>query len=166
MLALFIYTLPVWLLLCVGLGVTLFPVLGASVDNTQVSELLAGITAVSWIILSCIVVIFAVALTFITPAISIQYARTNDFSACLRVGEVLQITRTNLGDIIIVMLASLLANFVLQTVVATLSATICLIIVAIPLAWVGSLWISAASSHLTGQIAAKNDYVGPQKEPA
>jgi len=163
LLAIFIYTLPVWLLVCLGLGVTLFPAIGAAAENSQMTEVLAGVTAVTWIVLSCLVVLFAIALAFVTPAISIQYARTGEFSSCLRVGEVLQITRDNLGNIIIVMLVSLLASFVLQSIVAALSATLCLIIIAIPLGWLGSLWISAASSHLHGQIAAQIGFAGPEK---
>ncbi|RMD47916.1 MAG: DUF4013 domain-containing protein, partial [Candidatus Thermofonsia bacterium] len=97
-----VYAMPFILLLCVGIGVSLLPALGG--NNEDAVNALAGVTAVTWVILSCFFFILALALLFITPAINIQYVRTNSLAACLRFGEVFGIARRHLGDILIVML--------------------------------------------------------------
>lgn len=149
-----VYALPFILLLCVGIGVSLLPALGG--NNEDAVNALAGVTAVTWVILSCFFFILALALLFITPAINIQYVRTNSLAACLRFGEVFGIARRHLGDILIVMLVLFLANLALQAVAGMLAATFCGIVLALPLAWVGSAWFSLTSGHLYGQIAAKD----------
>lgn len=148
-----VYTLPFILLVCIGIGVSLLPALGG--NNEDVTNALAGVTAVTWIIISCFTIILSLALLFVTPAINIQYVRTNSLGACFRFGEVLGIVRRHLADILIVMLVLFLANIALQAVAGMLAATFCGIILALPLAWVGSAWFSLTSGHLYGQIAAK-----------
>ncbi|MCA9933963.1 MAG: DUF4013 domain-containing protein [Ardenticatenaceae bacterium] len=154
-LARLIYTSPFLILVCIGVLVTVVPAMGAGSGSDELAGLLAGTAVVVWLLLACVGLLFGLALFFIAPAISLQYVRTNDFSACLRFGEVIGIARDNIGDITIVALVLIVANFVLQAVIGSLAATGCGLIIAIPLAWVVFPWLAMSGGHMYGQIAAK-----------
>ncbi|MEZ4643372.1 MAG: DUF4013 domain-containing protein [Chloroflexota bacterium] len=154
-LARLVYTLPFWLLVCIGTAITVLPAIGAESASDEVAGLLAGTAVIVWVILGCLGLLLGLALFFIAPAISIQYVRTGELGACFRFGEVIAIARENMGDIILVAVALIVVNFVVQAVVGALGATGCGLIIAIPLAWVVYPWISLSAGHLYGQIAAK-----------
>jgi hypothetical protein len=137
-----VYTLPFWLLLCIAAGFAL-------AAGTE-SSALQALGAVGWVVLICLAIIFLFALFFISPAIIIQYVRTDDFSACFRFSEVTAIARDYFADIII----TFLATWVIGLVVGAVAA--------IPIiGWVLGLaaapYISAVAGHLYGQIAARVD---------
>lgn len=150
-----VYTLPFWLLVCIGVAVTVLPAMGANSSSDEVVSLLAGTAVVVWLVLGCLGLLLGLALFFIAPAISIQYVRTGELSACFRFGEVIGIARDNISDIAIIAVAMIAANFVIQAVVGALAATGCGLIIAIPLGWITLPWISASAGHLYGQVAAK-----------
>jgi hypothetical protein len=157
--AMLVYTLPFWLLFCVSIGFTFLPALAGG--NENVAGALVGMTFLVWSVMACLVMVFAFALLFITPAIYIQYVRTNEFGAMFRFGEVFAIARNHVGDIVMTALAGMAANFAFSLVLNILIATVCGIILAIPLMFVGPVWLMAAMGHLYGQIAAKT-----QENPA
>lgn len=144
----FVYTLPFWLLGCIALVATV-GLGGLSELNEDVAA--AGFLATFGLI-GCLALIFLLALLVISPAIVIQYVRTNDFGACFRFGEVVGIARDNVGDILI----AALTPFVVSLVLSAFGA--------IPLiGWCGAPLISlavgpyllAVLGHLYGQIAGK-----------
>ena len=69
----------------------------------------------------CLSVIFMFALFFISPAITIQYVRTNELGACFRFGEVFAIARENMGDIAIAAFTPFAASLVISTVLGILA---------------------------------------------
>jgi hypothetical protein len=150
--ALLVYTAPLWILMCVGMSTIIFPALGGG--NEDLTAILGGITLVSWGLISCVALILWAILFFIIPSVMIQYARTDDFGSCFRFGEIMAIARANLVNIIAVAAINLVGNFAMQIVASMLFATFCLAIVAIPLIWIGTVWLLAVSAHLYGQIAA------------
>ncbi len=143
--AAFVYTLPIWLLACIG-----------TLLNLLVVDSSAGLAAtfVIWTFVGCFVLLSTIALAFLLPAIYIQYARTDDFGSLFRFGEVIGIARDNLVDILITLLVALAAWFVLSLIATILSFTICGGIIA---TYAGSVWISVAIGHLYGQIAARSN---------
>ncbi len=154
LIARFVYTLPFTLLLCVGVGVTFLPLLGGS--NEDLTAVLGGVTAVAAILLSCLAILLSLVLLFITPAIDIQYIRTNNVRACFHFGEVLGISRAHAVDILLMGAVILGAYMVVGVVVSILYATICGFVVAIPLSYVAQMYLRAAYAHLVGQIGLKN----------
>lgn len=158
----FVYTLPFLLLLCVGsLGTGM---LGAATE--QSSDVLATLGGATIFLMSCLGLLFAVALLFISPAIIVQYVRSNDdLGACFRFGEVLGIARENIGNILIIVLVSMAVGLVLSVVTGVLALIPCL-------GWIAVFIVSAAAgpyttalvNHLYGQIAqmtpGKADFVG------
>lgn len=143
--AAFVYSLPVWLLSCFGTLISFF----TSSDGGAVSD----IGAVFYILISCLSALVGIALAFVTPAITIQYVRTNDFGALFRFGEVIQIARDNLADIFLTIVAAIGAAIVFMVVIVVSVITICGPII---LAFVGPVWLTLGTGHLYGQILAKS----------
>jgi hypothetical protein len=147
-----VYTLPFWLIVCVAL----FSTVGLSGLTDAVSEdvLATGFIA-TWGLMMCLTLLFVIAWFFLSPAIFIQYVRTNNLAACFRFSEVVAIVRENLSDIVIAGLAAFGATFVLNVVVGGLSIIPCLgLIIGVPLLFAGSPWLLVMTGHLYGQIAA------------
>ncbi len=142
-----VYALPVILLgIC-----SMFLWLPAALDSGGDfgGALSAGATF-GMVVLACLIILFAIGLAFIMPALYIQYVRTGEFGPMFQVAQVIKIARENFVDILIVIVAAIAASFVLGLVTW------------IPLCgWllgaVGTAWIAVATAHLYGQIAAKTD---------
>jgi hypothetical protein len=148
-----VYTLPFWLLACIGGGA----MIGfGSLSETNEEMATAGL-ATTIGILSCLGLLVGIALLFLSPAIIIQYVRTNELSATFRFGEVFTLARDNVGNILVAFLATLLVVVALNVVVGVLSLIPCV-------GWVAAIiisvavgpYISAVTGHLYGQIAAAN----------
>ncbi|MGD2049984.1 MAG: DUF4013 domain-containing protein [Chloroflexota bacterium] len=143
-----VYALPVILLtLC-----SFFIWVPAATDpGGDIGAALSGAAIFGLVVLTCLVFLFAIALAFIMPALYIQYVRTGEFGPMFQIGEVIRIARENFVDILIVIVASIAAGFVLGLVTWI---PICGWLILAPL---GSIWIMIATAHLYGQIAAKTD---------
>lgn len=143
-----VYALPVILLtLC-----SFFIWVPAATDpGGDFGAALSGAAIFGLVVLTCLVFLFAIALAFIIPALYIQYARTGEFGPMFQIGEIIRIARENFVDVLIVIVASIAAGFVLGLVTWI---PLCGWLILAPL---GSMWIMIATAHLYGQIAAKTD---------
>ncbi len=157
-----VYTLPFWVLLCIGVIVT-----AASGGLAEASQDAAALLLSStFFIISCLGILFAIALFFISPAIIIQYVRTGDLRACFNFSEVIGIARNHIGDILITAVALMVVNFIVSTVTGILAIIPCIgWIAAIIIGMLFGPYLSASTGHLYGQIARKEkspdfDYVG------
>ncbi len=129
---------------------------GGMASVTGSDDLAAVAATGGGLLLLCLVVLFAVALLFLTPAILIQYAIKDDFSACFRFGEVFDIIRNHMSDILVAFVVTLVAAFAISLVIGVLSLIPCL-------GWIAAFliglavgpYISFVSGHLYGQIASK-----------
>jgi hypothetical protein len=147
-----VYTLPFWLLMCIALVATIG--FGGMTEATD-EAIAAGIMATYGLVI-CLGLLFAIVLFFLSPAIVIQYVRTDEFGATFRFGEVIGIARDNMGDILITALASFVASLLLNIVIGVIAIIPCLGWVAAPvLALAGYPWMMVVTGHLYGQIAAK-----------
>ncbi|HSM57554.1 MAG TPA: DUF4013 domain-containing protein [Candidatus Sulfomarinibacteraceae bacterium] len=150
----FVYTLPVWILVCVGMVATI----GFSGLEEFNPDAMVAVMGTTWAVLACLMAILAVALFFISPAIFIQYVRHENFGAMMRVGEVLGIARDNLVPIIMAAVASFAASLALSVAVAALNVVPCLgAIVGVILSIMAGPWIMVAMGHMYGQIAGSDE---------
>lgn len=145
--AIFIWALPAILVsIPVGLG-------AAMLDNTNGNgmEALGAIIAICG---TCLLIVWSLFLTVLTPAIYVRIARTDRFAAAFEFGKLWSFTRDNLGNIIIAILltwvAGLIASFVAPLGVIALGIGV---LVTFPLAY---LWQYLVQAHLFGQIAKES----------
>lgn len=137
------YTIPFWLLTCIAVAASF----GLGFLGERGAESVAGAGFfVVYGILGCLGIIFLIALFFISPAIIIQYVRTNEFGACFRFGEVLGIARDNVGPILMTAVALFVVSFVLSIVQAIPCIGQIVALFTIP-------YLGIATGHLYGQIA-------------
>jgi hypothetical protein len=144
----FLYALPAILVtLCASL-VIVFGAGGFDGNDESTAAIGGGI------ILACLAIFFILALLVIMPALFIQYARTGEFGPLFSISQVLGIARDNIGDIILTMVAFIVASLLLAVVSILLSVTICGGIIA----WsAGSAWLYISLGHMFGQIGAKHE---------
>lgn len=148
----FVYTLPFWILACIGFAATIgFGSLSEMSEEAATAGLLATFGVVG-----CLALLLWIALVFITPAIYIQYVRTNDFGACFRFGEVFGIVRDYIGDIVITVVFVLVASFAISIVSVVLQIIPCIgWLIALVITALAGPWLTVSIGHLYGQIAAK-----------
>ncbi len=143
--AVFLYALPAILMtLCASLVI----VFGAGSNGNEGNTVALG----GGVILACLAILFILALLLIMPAVFVQYARTGEFGPLFRVGEVIGIARDNVGDIILAMVATIIAFILLGIVSTLLMVTICGGFIAL---FVGQAWIYVSLGHMYGQIGAR-----------
>ena len=150
MVAQFVYTLPFWLLSCVaGAGIV------GMGSLTEISEeaATAGVFGIFGLT-TCLVLLFVFVLLFVSPAIVIQYVRTDDFGSVFRVGEVFGIAIKNIGNILLIMLAMMGVGIVFNIIIGILGIIPCigwLIALIVTLAF--GPYMLVATGHLYGQLA-------------
>ncbi|UCG22816.1 MAG: DUF4013 domain-containing protein [Chloroflexota bacterium] len=142
--AILVYSLPAILLGVCG-AVAALGTLDSSGELTG-----GGIAGIS--LFSCLVILYAIVLAFLIPAILIQYARTGEFGSLFQFGEIMAITRQNLVDILLVIVVYLVASIVLSLVGSISAITVCGPLIIFP---AGSAWIYYATGHMCGQIGRK-----------
>lgn len=146
-----VYTLPFIILMIIG-GITT----GGLASITGSDDLAALAATSGGLLMFCLVILVAIAFLFLTPAILIQYAIKDEFGALFRFGEIADIIRNNMADILIVFLVSIVAAFAISVVIGILALIPCV-------GWVAAVliglavgpYVSFVTSHLYGQIAAK-----------
>lgn len=147
-----IYTLPIWILMCISF---LF-FIPAGMTEGDVSGALAAAGGIAVLIMSCLGILFAIALALLGPAITIQYAREDTLGAALRFREVIDITRDHLGDVILALVVTLGLSFVLGLVGI-------IPIIGWLIALAANAYTTFVTGHMYGQIAAKVGGVSKEK---
>jgi hypothetical protein len=146
----FFWTLPFLLVMLLGIGMTIG---FGSMSNQDLAA--AGATGSIFLVV-CLGLLFAVALLFITPALYIQYAIKDDFGACFRFSEIIDIIRNNLADILVAFLVTVVAAVAISLVIGILGLIPCLgWIAAIIVGMAVGPYITFVTGHLYGQIAGK-----------
>ena len=140
--AIFLWSLPA-ILLTVPLAIG-----GAMTDQQGTGAEAIGMTIM--VCGSCLLFLWALFVTLLTPAIYVRIAATDRFSSAFEFGRIWAFTRDNIGSVIIALLLLIVVG-VLASVVALLgfAALICGVLITFPLAM---LWQYLVQAHLFGQI--------------
>jgi hypothetical protein len=128
------------------------PVLAGGVlsDNSDVSGL-GAIAALLVICGTCLMFLWGLFITLLTPAIYVRVAATNRLGAAFELGKLWEFTRDNLSNVIIAILLVWLASLISVGAGMLGLALLCIgAVITVPLA---SLWLYLVQSHLFGQIA-------------
>lgn len=116
-----------------------------------------GMEAVGIILIvcsSCLLILWGLFVTLISPAIYARLARLNRFSAAFEFGKIWAFTRDNIGNVIIAILLTWVAALIAGLIAGLgLIALLIGVIITIPFA---GLWLYLVEAHLFGQVAANS----------
>jgi hypothetical protein len=140
----------VWALPMIVPMIPLF--IGAAISENTNNGALSGMGSLLMLCGSCLVFLWGIVLLVLSPAIYVRLAQTDRFTSAFEFGQLWSFTRTNISNVIVAILLSLLAG-VIASVVAPLGAIALLVgaLVTTPLAL---LWTTLVQSHLYGQVGA------------
>ncbi|HTX92241.1 MAG TPA: DUF4013 domain-containing protein [Anaerolineales bacterium] len=94
-----IYSLPMLLLLCLPLALILVPAILSGNSNSQdLANALTTAGGISVACLSCLFILYGLAISVIFPCVTILYAREGTFSACFRIREIFAMIGKNAGS--------------------------------------------------------------------
>jgi hypothetical protein len=149
----FIYLLPIFALSCVlGFATAGLATVASTVESSESASSAAGAgIGVISLALSCLSILYAVFFVYLYPAIFIQFARTRDIAACLRVGEVFAIARKNSADYILIFLVLIGISLALSIIASILAITVVGLCLLLPLSLVATPYINVVIAHLCGQ---------------
>lgn len=143
-----VYASPFILIFCIGF----FTTVGfAGLAEANEDAAAAGMFA-TFGILGCLGFLMGIAIFLITPAVAVQYLRTNQISACFQIGDILGIVRDNIVDIVIIGGVPFAVSFVLGLLNVIPIIGICIGFV---LSIVLTPYLSAVTAHLYGQFYLK-----------
>lgn len=146
----FIYALPIFALSCI-LMFTAGGIAAVTQNSDEINSAAgAGIGIVS-LALGCLSIVYAVFILYVYPAIFIQFARTKDIAACLRLGEIFAIARKNSGDYIMIFLVLIGISLVFSIISSVLAITIVGLCLLIPLGLLATPYLNVVIAHLCGQ---------------
>ncbi len=153
----FIYALPALLIACLPLG---FLVIPASTETSNISDaLVAAFTGVG-IVLTCLLALYLLALTFYYPAVYINFARKGTFASCFEIGEIIKIVSKDAGKYLtawlLVIVGSIVVGIIIWLVSLVLSVIPCIgWILAWLLSALASVYLFVIYAHLFGQVVAE-----------
>ncbi len=131
----FIYTIPIWLLMCCRIALTFALGLG----NGNGGDLTTTLVLLP---LYCLVGLYGLVMAILQPAILINYAVTENLTSALRFGEIFGLITKNLGNYILAILLTWLAGLI-----AGLGVIACIVGMAFT-----SFWAYLVMAHLYGQL--------------
>lgn len=118
---------------------------------------------------SCLIFIYAIFFTIMTPGFALWFARDEEIRSGLQLSEIFQWTREHVTDVILFMLAYIVASVVISTVAGIVGVLLCIVglIVTVPVA---TFVTYVYQFNLLGQIAYKDSagrvYYQPVMAPA
>lgn len=152
----FIYSLPALIIGCLPLGVL---AVSAGVESSNTTETFQSIFAGVGIFFGCLIILYALVLSFYFPAVFINFATKGTFGSCFEVGEIIKIVSKNTSNYLTAWLVSIVGGIVVGIIVAIISVLLGFILcIGWILAWLisalSSVYLFALYAHLFGQVTA------------
>lgn len=143
----FVWALPLFL---VSIPVTIG---GIMTDSDSAVATTLGVTIV--VGASCLTAIYGILIILMTPGFTLWFARDEEIRSGLQLSEIFQWTRAHVTDVILFMLAYIVASFVISTVAGIVGVLLCIVglIVTMPVA---TFVTYVYQFNLLGQIAYKD----------
>jgi hypothetical protein len=132
-----LYSLPALIFYCISIGAQ-FGLQEADTDMANILGVVIGC-------LTCVQLLFGLLAGFLLPAGLIRYAHFDTFGSAFQFGEIFRFIKENIGDYIIVILLSWVAQFV-----ASFGLILCLIGILFT-----GFWGILVTANLYGQLARK-----------
>ena len=157
LLAAFIFTIPGFLLFSLPIGIMVIP---AFIENQDLQGIVALFTTTVGLALLCVFFLYIIALSLIFPAVQLNYAQSGTFQSCFQLRKIFQLIANNSSDYLVAWLVAIVVGFAVLTAASFVGGLVgwipCL---GQLIAWVvfifASIWNSAVTSHLYGQVGRK-----------
>lgn len=151
-----IYSLPMLLISCPAL----FLPFTRGDFSSEGQQALGGLFVGTTLLVMCAVSIYALLLSFLIPAIFVNFARKGTFAACFEFAEIWRIMSKNLGDYIVAWLIIIVVSIAVSSVIGLVAGVLAFIpccgwILGWILLGVSGVYIAAVFGHLFGQIGAE-----------
>jgi hypothetical protein len=151
-----IYSLPALIVTCI-VGIAF--VIPASQGNDMQDALGAVFSGIG-ILLSCLIFLYAIVLSFYIPAVYINFARKGTFASCFAFGEIMRIVTANTSKYLTAWLISVVAGIVVGFILGLVGSVLGIIpcigwLVAWVVGAIGGVYIFTIFAHLFGQVAAQ-----------
>jgi hypothetical protein len=156
-----IYALPVILVGCLLFALSFVPLMAAAGrgNNDFGQEMALGSTG-AMIALGCCLGLFGLVLSFIFPAVLINYSRKGTFGSCFQLGEILRLITANLGEYV----TAWVVTFAAAMLVGLLVGAVGILIGWIPcvgwiIVWVigavAGAYLGVVYAHIFGQVGVE-----------
>jgi MFS family permease len=155
-----IYALPAILVGCLLFGLSFVPLFAVSGQGDQgMNQGLALGSTGLLIAAGCCIGLYGLVISFVFPAVFINYSRQGSFGSCFQFGEVMRLITTNLSEYatawVIIIVAGLLVGLVIGAVGGLLSFIPCIgWIIAWAISAIAGAYLGAVYAHLFGQVGA------------
>ncbi len=155
----FIYSLPALLIYCCVLFVLPAVGLGGSSTSGRGSSgggQLEGLAGIAFACAACLIVLYAIVVLFMFPALLARYAITGQFGTFFQFGPAWQLIQTNTGGYVLAVVVWILANLIAGLVGG--------IACGLGAAWTG-FWASLVGASLFGNFARGGAVAQPAPVP-
>jgi hypothetical protein len=137
----FIYTLPLMIILCLGLISVLMPAFTA--NNADLSGSIAPFSTLGFFALMCVGLVYGLAYSYFYPAVVIHYSSRGTFGSLFQVAEILRVIRANTNSYLIAWLVGIGASLLAGTLGGLAGGIVGWIPV---IGWIASILVSAVAS--------------------
>ena len=151
-----IYSIPALILFC---PLAILPFFSG--NNQDGRGVLGGLFAGTALLLTCIVGLYILLVSFLFPAINLNFARKGSFASLFEFGQIWPIMSRNLSDYIVAWLIAIViavaASFVIGLIAGVIAIVPCIgwliswLLLAATTVWVGTVY-----AHLFGQVGAES----------
>ena len=152
--AMLVYSLPAWILFCPFVFLPF--VSRGNQDNNGVLGLILGTAS----LLTCLVFIYLLVISFLFPAINLNFARKGTFNSLFEFGRIWPIMSKNLGDYIMAWLIAIVIAIVVSFVIGLVAGVLAIVpccgwILSWLLLAASTVWIGTVYAHLFGQVGTE-----------
>lgn len=153
-----IYALPVMLVACLPLAIILIPALAVD-DPDVMNALMTGSMVVNFCLM-CLFMLYALAISIVSPVIQIFYAREGTFASCFKLREIFRTITQNAGPFFTVWLVNLGVSVGVSFAVSAVGGILFLIpiigqLAIFVLGLAGPAYAVYFASHTYGQFTAQ-----------
>jgi hypothetical protein len=154
-----IYALPAILVGCLLAGLSFVPLFAAGQGGSDFSEEMALGSTGLLIALGCCLGLFGLLLSFIFPAVFINYSRKGTFGSCFQLGEIIRLITANLGEFVTAWVVTVAAGFLVGLVIGAAGMLVGWIpcigwIILWAMSAIAGAYLGVVYAHLFGQVGA------------
>jgi MFS family permease len=156
-----IYALPAILVGCMLSGLAFMPLIAISGEGDQgLNQGLALGSTGLLIAISCCIGLYGLAISFVFPAVFINYSRKGTFGACFEFSEIMRLVSANLGEYVTAWVVVIAFGFVVGLVIGVIGMLVGWIpcvgwIILWAISAVAGAYIGAVYAHMFGQVGTE-----------